>query len=194
MPKYLFITHDTGDYKKITGTTIREDSFEVDPKLYYETQSIDFFNTVRDIIKDNEVKYPSNWAGELKLRNLIQTKYDALELKKMEVYSRGRLLINQRIDVLSLFEIVSFIVLNNYLMDKGFCITDDNREQKYLEIIETQNEELISKLEEYLESRDTLFQDLYWHEHFRKFSKAVSSATSVDEVNAAFAAFNSLFH
>lgn len=194
MPKYLFVIHDDGEYKRITATTVRDDSFQVDPKLYYETDSLDLFNSVQELLKDGEVKYPSNWAGKLKIDNLIQTKYDALELKRLEYYNRAKLLLNQRIDVISLFEVITFIVLNNYLMDKGYFITDENREQKYLEIIETQDEEIISKLEEYLECRDQLSNTNYIYSHFQKFSKAIASATSVDEIEVAFTSFNSIFH
>ena len=46
MSKHLFIIHDDGEYTKITGTTIRDDKFVVDPKLFYEIGEVDFFNTV----------------------------------------------------------------------------------------------------------------------------------------------------
>lgn len=43
------------------------------------------------------------------------------------------------------------------LADRGFIITDDNREEKYLEILETGNEELIDLLENYLVIRDEIY-------------------------------------
>lgn len=43
------------------------------------------------------------------------------------------------------------------LADRGFVITDDNREEKYLEVLETGNEELIDLLENYLIIRDEMY-------------------------------------
>ena len=39
-------------------------------------------------------------------------------------------------------------------MDKGYIITEENREEKYLAMLNTGDEALISKLEEYLNLRD----------------------------------------
>jgi hypothetical protein len=194
MPKYLFAIHDQGEYKKINSATIRDNSFDVDPNLFYETDQVDFFNTVRELIKDNEVKYPSAWAGKLTLSNLIQTKYDPLQLKKMDAISRGTLLISQRINVFSLMGFAKFIILNNYLADKGLFITDENREEKYLEIINTNDSSLISKLEEYLEIKDDISQDLYWYEHYNSFKNSIQSASTEEDVNTLIETFSGLFN
>jgi hypothetical protein len=194
MPKYLFIIYNEGDTSRITGTTVRNDSFEVDPDLYKETQSIDFFNTVSQLVKEGELRFNSNHSGELTVDDLKQTKFDALQLKKYSILQRGRLLINQRIDVVSLMGFAKFIILNNYMADAGFFITDENREEKYLEIINANDTALISKLEEYLEAKDTISQDLYWYSHFSTFKDAVESASSEEKVDFAFETFNSLFN
>ena len=49
-----------------------------------------------------------------------------------------------------------FIELNNKLVSAGYTICNDNREEKYLEIIETGDESLIADLEKYLEIKDLL--------------------------------------
>lgn len=194
MAKYLLIIHDDGEYKKITGTTIRDDSFDVDPNLFYETDQVDFFNTVRELIKDNEVKYPSAWAGKVALSNLIQTKYNSLQLKKMQAIGKGNLLIVQRINVLSLLGFAKFIIINNYLANAGIFITDENREEKYLEIINTNDAALINRLEEYLEVKDVISQDLYWYDHYMKFKSDIESATEEDQVQTYLENFGSLFN
>ena len=64
----------------------------------------------------------------------------------------------------SIFDIYRFILLNDWMISKGFTITDENREEKYLEIItnvseledETEAEIIISKLEQYLNLKDKL--------------------------------------
>ena len=64
----------------------------------------------------------------------------------------------------NLMDIYNFTILNNWFIDKGFVITDDNRESKYLEIIsyisdiesEDDAEAAIDRLQEYLNCKDRL--------------------------------------
>lgn len=193
MPKHLFIIHDSGEYKKITGTTIREDTFTVDPNLFYETESEDLFKTVTDLLKDTEVKYPSKYVGKLKLENLVQEKYNPLQLEKMNAIHRGTLLITQRINVFSLLGFAKFIILNNNLADAGYFITDTNREEKYLDIINTNDQKLITQLEEYLEIKDTISQDLHWYDLYMKFKKDVENCKDLDQLKSIFENFSLLF-
>lgn len=50
----------------------------------------------------------------------------------------------------TLIDLVSFMLLNNKFANKGIFITDDNKEEKYIEIIESCDEKLIEDLEKYI--------------------------------------------
>jgi len=56
----------------------------------------------------------------------------------------------------SFFEIYEFIAVTGMLASQGIFITNENREETYLNIINTGDEELISALETYLEIKDTM--------------------------------------
>jgi len=56
----------------------------------------------------------------------------------------------------TLIEFVSFMILNNKLASNGIFITDENKEEKYIEIIETGNTDLIADLEEYITLLDNI--------------------------------------
>ena len=56
----------------------------------------------------------------------------------------------------SFFEVYEFIAVTGMLASQGIFITDENREETYLNIINTGDEELISALETYLEIKDTM--------------------------------------
>ena len=56
----------------------------------------------------------------------------------------------------TLLDFVSFMQLNNKFANKGIFITDENREEKYIEIIETGEEELINELENYIKTWDEM--------------------------------------
>lgn len=48
------------------------------------------------------------------------------------------------------FTYFKYSQLNNYFNSKGFFITEENREEKYIEILEKDDEIMMAKLEEYL--------------------------------------------
>lgn len=55
-----------------------------------------------------------------------------------------------------LLDFVSFFILNNELSSKGYIITEDNREEVYIKIIETGDVQLINDLEKYINLRDSI--------------------------------------
>jgi hypothetical protein len=61
-------------------------------------------------------------------------------------------------DLLSftLIDFVSFMLLNNEFVSKGIVITDSNKEECYIKIIETGDENLINNLEKYLTLKDNI--------------------------------------
>lgn len=50
----------------------------------------------------------------------------------------------------TLLDFVTFMQLNNEFANKGIFITEKNKEEKYIEIIETGDEKLIQDLEKYI--------------------------------------------
>ena len=51
---------------------------------------------------------------------------------------------------LTLLDFITFMQLNNAFANKGIFITEKNKEEKYIEIIETGDEKLIEQLEQYI--------------------------------------------
>jgi hypothetical protein len=56
----------------------------------------------------------------------------------------------------SLLDFVSLMLLNNKFLDKGIVITDDNKEECYIKIIEMGEESLIDDLEKYINLKDSI--------------------------------------
>jgi chromatin segregation and condensation protein Rec8/ScpA/Scc1 (kleisin family) len=77
-----------------------------------------------------------------------------------------------------------FIILNNDLANAGYFITNENREEKYLEILETGDEKLISKLEDYLNYKDEIETVAHLERRFSSFRTEIRAAASVEEVTA----------
>lgn len=57
---------------------------------------------------------------------------------------------------MKLADFVSLMLLNNKFISKGIVITDDNKEECYIKIIESGEESLISELERYLVLKDSI--------------------------------------
>lgn len=74
----------------------------------------------------------------------------------MAVKSKARGVFGDELLTFKLIDFVTFMQLNNKFASKGIFITDENREEKYIEIIETGEEELINELENYIELKDSI--------------------------------------
>lgn len=75
---------------------------------------------------------------------------DTLEIEKAKVIRRMDRNFNNSLRGLDFMQYINFIMLFNYFASKGIFITEENKEDKYIEILELDDEEAIEKLEEYL--------------------------------------------
>jgi hypothetical protein len=68
-------------------------------------------------------------------------------------------------------------------MSNGYFITNSNREEKYLEILQLDdNEKLIDILEKYLISLDNLNKYSYNLNLYRNFQEQIDEATTIEEL------------
>lgn len=107
---------------------------------------------------------------------------DPLQAVKDASVVRLRMLVTPTISKIAGLTMYSFIVLNNDLANAGYFITDKNREETYLSILETGDETLIQKLEDYLNFRDEIEKVAFFERRFTAFRCAVKEATTADEV------------
>ena len=68
----------------------------------------------------------------------------------LAVKTKARGIFGDDLLIFELLDLITFMLLNNKLADKGFFITEENKEEKYIEIIETCDESLIEDLEKYI--------------------------------------------
>ncbi|WP_412473852.1 hypothetical protein [Halobacteriovorax sp. YZS-1-1] len=95
---------------------------------------------------------------------------------------KARMVITHDLASISGFTFYSFMCLNNELCDKGFFITAENRESKYLEILETGNEELIQKLEDYLNTKDQIERVAALNKKFDHFRKLITEEEDLEKI------------
>ena len=74
----------------------------------------------------------------------------------MAVKKKARGIMGDELLIFHLIDFVNFIQLNNKFMDLGIHITEDNKEECYIKIIEMEKPELIDDLEKYIDLRDNI--------------------------------------
>ena len=188
--KYLLIIHNSGSYIKVTGLQTENDSFEVDTTKYIEVTE-ELYNFVGTVdLAINTVKYPTG-TTELTKEILITNSpnvfdnvenVDTLSIIKLKSIQQAKNELLTRVDFTTLMDYHTFTIINNELILAGYTIIDSNREEKYLEIINTSDSELISKLEKYLEAYDRLSQHRSWYLIYTKTISQINSATTTSEV------------
>lgn len=105
-----------------------------------------------------------------------------LEASKNASIVKIRMLITPVLTKISGLTLYGFMVLNNDLANAGYFITNSNREEKYLEILETGDEKLIAKLEDYLNYKDEIENVAFLERQFADLRKQLKSADSIKQV------------
>ncbi len=82
-----------------------------------------------------------------------------------------------------------YININNILCDKGYFVHDDNREEVYIQILETGDEVLIDQLSTYLNARDYISDSGYLEKNYRDFYKEMNDCETDDELTEKYTSF-----
>ena len=109
-------------------------------------------------------------------------KSDPLGEARDAAVTKVRMLVTPELSKISGFAMYGFIILNNDLAANGYFITNENREEKYLEILETGDEKLIAKLEDYLNYKDEIEAVAQLERKFSAFCAEIKTAATVEQV------------
>lgn len=94
-----------------------------------------------------------------------------------------RMLITPELSKIAGLTLYGFMVLNNDLVNAGYAITNENREEQYIKILETNDESLITKLEDYLNYKDEIEMVANLERRFSAFKSKIKEAVSTEEVS-----------
>ncbi len=89
-----------------------------------------------------------------------------------------------RINTVSNLTHYEFTVLNNELMNNGFFITNDNKEEVYIDILEKEDDHLINILEKYLICQDEIQRSFAAYEMYRTFKQSLQEASTTEEISS----------
>ena len=109
---------------------------------------------------------------------------DPLRMSKEHNLAKIRMLVTPDLSKIAGLTLYGFMILNNDLINAGYVITNENREEKYLQILETGDEKLISKLEDYLNYKDEIEKVSQLERKFSKFKNEVLSSSTVEDIDS----------
>ena len=183
----LAIVQDRGPHWQVTNVTKntfdsladREESLlKLNSATYEIIKRALLSNKIVRIKKTLSANEVMPWEAEI--IDLGET--DPLQDARSSAITKIRMLVTPDLAKISTMAIYGFTVLNNDLANAGYFITNDNREEKYLEILETGDEKLISKLEDYLNYKDEIEAVAQLERKFTAFRGEVRNANSIEEV------------
>ena len=118
--------------------------------------------------------------GEYDIIDLVAT--DEIQQARDAAVVKVRMLVTPELSKISGFALYGFTILNNDLASAGYFITNSNREEKYLEILETGDEKLIQKLEDYLNYKDEISAVASLERRFSTFRNEIRQSTTQQEI------------
>lgn len=183
----LAIVQDRGTHWVVTNVTKNTLDNRADREESYLKLNSSTYEIIKQAINSNKlVKIQKSLAidevmpWETEIVDLAET--DVLQETRNAAITKARMLVTPEMSKASGIALYGFIVLNNDLAANGYFITNENREEKYLEILETGDEKLIAKLEDYLNYKDEIEAVAQLERKFSAFRNEVRSAATPEEV------------
>ena len=118
---------------------------------------------------------------------------EAVDQAKSAALGEARNLLSQRMSFEFTFDFFEMLLANNELTAAGYAITNANREEKYLEIVNSGDEALLDKLKMFLDTYDRLGVHLTFYSQYKVLKKSLETAATVDDVNFALDEYKKMF-
>lgn len=186
--RYLLKTYDDGyGFKKITGTRTIDDT-----EIYDTTKFIlvpkNVYDYVNETYPEFELKFPDTISANLMLENIISTAIEGIEGYKNDAQSIYifKELRNDNVNIDFVMMSIKFMLLNNRFINNGYAFTRENREQLYLQIINENNTQLVSMLDDYLLVLDYILDYESRIDIYLEMKKQLLTANTLEEVRTIY--------
>ena len=200
-PQFLYLAsfHVLGEYKYLYGIMSVDSHSDYD-KVHFMNISKDVYdfldNNYGGDLNHQNVRVPKD-LGRVdsvdQLENVTKlTDEERFEIEKFRTIEKNRNLLLSRVSLIDLYNFFKFTVNNNRLLAEGIVITDENREEKYLEILrDTKSEDIDIKkkaervvdiLSDYLETMDYLSNTFKVVSVLDEFEESVNDCETNEEL------------
>lgn len=185
----LAVVDDRGTYYQVLGLTANTFDLLADSgEKYIKLSSMAKELIEQKINEGHTVRLPKAMQstevlpGEVEV---IESSVDEVGAAKQAAIFKSRTLVNSELAKISTFKLYQYNILHDELAAEGYFITNKNREEKYIEIIETGDADLIASLEAYLEARDEIDAAKSAYDRIITHEQDINNKTTVDEIVAA---------
>ena len=185
---------DSGNYYEVEAVvSSRNKDFDTG-QLYLPLNNITAYEIKTAISNNMEVRIVKDFQDkEVMPADLIifskEETEDDLELFKSLYRKKARQHVTHLQAVVSGLQVYEFIHANTYLASKGFFVHEDNREEEYLKILETGDEDLINRLEIYLNAMDDLSRAAALEKLYLRYYEDIRDADNKEEIVDIFTKF-----
>lgn len=170
------------DFYEIVSLTTNERKYLENGEDFINITS-DATIAVNEAFKNNKrVFIQGEVVFEITEDNLAFKDVDGFEEKQLTLLHKARNVVTIAASTLRGFDFFEFTLCNNFLASKGFFITDDNREEVYIGIINSGDDKTIEQLERYLNALDKISIPYYQYDAFLEFEDGVLNAKSIAEL------------
>lgn len=189
--KLKFNVSDNGLSYEIISVNQNEGDYDACETL--EVFSWEVFEKVANALLDGKKVYlPKKIERDYDVTDVTIEAVDSLVLaKKMAILKIKDFIYNTRINKIVIMDIYHYQLLRDWFAEKGIIITEDNREEKYMEIIEkaaTMDDtdlanEYSNNLGLLLDARDKIEAAYGVYKSMNQYIASVEDAETEDEVN-----------
>lgn len=92
------------------------------------------------------------------------------------------------------YKLWKYFNVYNVLLSEGYVITNENQEEKYIEIINKGDDTLVNTLSEYLDVKDELNLDAVVFSDYTTYSERLGNVLSKEEAEQVYEEFMSNYH
>lgn len=195
---YLANIYESDSKTFVTGTSTKQSNeiFETSIYVYCTKEVYEYLNANAADTQLQKFTFDKSKEAIVKISD-IEVVNEELEKDevKINIINDARFMIQQRFDTSIIFDFFTFIMKNNELAAEGFFITNENRDDKYLEIVNKNDEDLLNNLSDYLKAMDNLLRYQQYYNLFKSLSDRLDSdELSVEEMQEAFESFKKEFN
>lgn len=194
--RFVFYAIDKGSKWEISQLNTVAGEFRIYGFSDYkeiEIKDFELYDYVNNLLQQNKRVFLPKYEfdSEYTVSDVIVQEESDLDTAKRIAIKRAQdIVYHKTVGKISLIDIYTFTLLNNWLINKGYVITDDNTEEKYLEIIswisdiedENEAEIAIDKLQRYLTAKERLVIAENRINMQRIFEMQINDAESIEQV------------
>jgi len=185
MTRMLLNVYDNGLFYVVNNAFVSEEYIQAftNNVTIIEIRDTMTYGTIVDaLVAGKTVKLPKN-ITTVNPDDLIIDEVSDLVASKNAGVIRIKNSANSRLGNSYTYDFYKFNVLNNILISKGYSITEENKEDKYLEILDTGDDVLISNLQAFLEIQTKISETYNLYTTSEKAIYDIEDATTPEEVD-----------